>query len=99
MLHLLETQLKEANFHGYSCLPTENIITDRRHSQMCKKFMQIIWMQFVFHSCVFLLRNPIWMEKQMATRQLVIYLLKAFLQLERPLCYCLLSLLLFVMNL
>lgn len=38
-------------------------------------------------------------KKQTATRQLVIYLLEAFLQLERPMCYCLLSLLLFVMNL
>lgn len=47
----------------------------------------------------FLLRNPFGWKKQTATRQVVIYLLEAFLQLERPMCYCLLSLLLFVMNL
>lgn len=46
----------------------------------------------------FLLRNPIWMERTDGHKK-VIYLLEAFLQLERPMCYCLLSLLLFVMNL
>lgn len=64
-----------------------------------KKLMQIIWMQFVFYSCFSSWEIPFGWKKQTATRQLVIYLLEAFLQLERPMCYCLLSLLLFVMNL
>lgn len=96
MLHLLETQIKEAN----TCACQQRISLPRDDTQ---SNMSEIYADNLDAICILFMCFPPEKShldgKTDSDKTIVIYLLKAFLQLERPLCYCLLSLLLFVMNL
>lgn len=67
MLHLLETQIKEAN--TCACQQRISLPTDDTQSNMSEIYADNL--DAICILCVFLQRNPIWMEKQTATRQLL----------------------------